>query len=610
MRTVASLTLACVLLSTAVFAATDAMPDWQPERIEELSAADAHRLASEFDGATVEIPIREGGSQKLFKTLSLPRLRSLSPEAAAGLAEFGGNALLLDGLTELSPETAAALAAFGGKLLSLAGLTELSPEAAAALRGFCRDRLRLDGLKSLEPDVARALAPCAVRSLGLDGVTTLAPEAAGVVTTFAAREISLAGLGGQLDRAAALTSADAALFALVAARDRHPLAPSWPVRLGGIEALDTPAGVETARILAASSRGLLLPKLQRLSPEAARALAEFKGDAMELPALVEIEPAAAEALAVCPARLVMLGLRQRFGRLHALTPDDVPLVRLMSREQVGVRLEQLESLDTLEAVVTARTLAAATTLIVLPQVRRISVDAARELSAFKGEMLVLNGLTELEPDAAAALAAVQVRDLRLNGLEELSAESAGCLARCGIPGMTDLHLDGVTALAPEAAEQLAGFSGNQLFLNGLTALSPEAAKSLARAQCRVLCGFPPQGFDRFDAIGVDQARVLTLAVRNLRVAFVLKNVTTIDSVEAASMLAALPVRLTLPGLRRVAPQTFAALVAKKDVLVPRLEAIEFITDQAGGAADDFELPDGFDAQQETLWGAGRRPPLP
>jgi len=609
MRTSPRLHLAPFLLWLVVPAFVAAADVPEPDGIEELSVDAARQLAAEFPGATVEIPIRSGGRQRITAALVLPRLRTLDPEAAAALAEFKGKSLLLDGLSELTPETAKALTAFKGSLISLAGLTELSPEAAAALVGSRRDRLRLDGLTRLSPEVARSLARCDVRSLGLDGITTLEPETAAVMMGFAAPTVSLAGLADVIDRRSALDRETAFLFALVAARDRHPLTSSWPVRLGGIEVLEGAAGVETARMLARADRGLLLPSLRRISPEAARVLAAFKGGDLELPALVEIEPAAAEALAACPARLVMVGLRKRFGGLPALTADDVPLVRLMSREQVGARLESLESLDTPQAVVTARALAAATTSIALPRVRRISVAAARELAAFKGNVLALDGLMDLAPDEAEALAAVQASQVRLNGLRELSPETAAALAHCGIPETTDLHLDGLLTLSPEAAEALAGFTGNRLLLNGLRALAPEAGESLAKARCRIGFEGVRKALDELDTIRVEHVALLRLAARPAQ-AISLRNVTTVDTVATATQLAGLPGRLVLPGLRQVSPRTFAALIAKMDVMVPRLEAIEFTAEPDGSVAEDCEIPDGFEDRQEALWGAGRRPPRP
>ena len=606
MRILACPAFACLALTLAWGPARTMAEALDPAQVEHLSVADARRLATEFAGATVEIPIRSGGRQKLLKALALPRLRSLAPEAAAALAEFNGTALMLDGLTELSPETAAALAPFTGALLSFNGLTDLSPETATAFASLRVLRIRLDGLSTLTPELAAALAGCQFRSLCLDGITSLSPEAAAAVAKFSAMGVSLAALAGKFDRATALTEDDADLLALVAARDRHPLAPSRPLSFGGIEALDGPGALETARILATVNRGLTLPNLKRLSPEAARLLAEFKGPDLELPALVDVAPAAAEALAACPARLVMIGLRRRFAGLEALTPDDVPLVRLMSREQVGVRLESLESLDAPEAVVTARTLAAATTLLALPRVQRISVAAARELSAFKGQLLVCDGLTELPPDVAEALAAIQVPDVRLNGLRELSPETAACLARCGIPHATDLYLDGLATITPEAARELAAFTGGRLSLNGLSELSSEAAAALAASPVPIACAGLSKRLAELDAVTADETGMLMLAARQQR-PILLKSAATVDSAETAAMLAALPVKLVLPALRRISPRTMTALIAKEDVLVPRIESIEFVAEPDGVVTEDFVIPEGFAERQEELWGPRRRP---
>lgn len=111
------------------------------------------------------------------------------------------------------------------------------------------------------------------------------------------------------------------------------------------------------------------------------------------------------------------------------------------------------------------------------------------------------------------------------------------------------------------------------------------------------------------AVTADDMPLLRLAARHPG-PILLTHAATIDSVETATLLAALPMRLVLPGLRQVSPKTLAALVAKDDVLVPRFEAIEFTAEPNGGLTEDFVIPDGFEERQRELWGKGGRPPRP
>lgn len=107
-------------------------------------------------------------------------------------------------------------------------------------------------------------------------------------------------------------------------------------------------------------------------------------------------------------------------------------------------------------------------------IRTITVEDAKRLSQDRSGALPLNGLTALSPEAAKELAKYDGW-LSLNGLKEISDEAAVALGQHkGV-----LHLDGLTKFSDGAANALAGHRG-ELSLNGLTAISDESARALAR----------------------------------------------------------------------------------------------------------------------------------
>lgn len=109
----------------------------------------------------------------------------------------------------------------------------------------------------------------------------------------------------------------------------------------------------------------------------------------------------------------------------------------------------------------------------LPAVRELDVATARELAAATCT-LKLDGLTRLAPGVAAALAGHRGL-LSLNGVVELSAEDAEHLA----DHRGDLCLNGLVAISAEAATAFARFP-HALHINGVDTLSAEAATALAR----------------------------------------------------------------------------------------------------------------------------------
>ena len=107
-------------------------------------------------------------------------------------------------------------------------------------------------------------------------------------------------------------------------------------------------------------------------------------------------------------------------------------------------------------------------------ITELSVENAKRLAQDKSGRLLLNGLTALSPEAAKELARFDGW-LSLNGLTSMTKETAEALGQ----HKGHLHLDGLTKLSDEAVAALARHYGG-LSLNGLTSLSEEAAKALAK----------------------------------------------------------------------------------------------------------------------------------
>lgn len=97
--------------------------------------------------------------------------------------------------------------------------------------------------------------------------------------------------------------------------------------------------------------------------------------------------------------------------------------------------------------------------------------------------LPLNGLTALDPATARELAKYDKGAILLNGVVALSEETAAALAEAN----TMLALDGLTKLDAEIAKPLARSGGDILAFNGIRSLDPDAAEALARYTGYQLC---------------------------------------------------------------------------------------------------------------------------
>ena len=185
----------------------------------------------------------------------LSSLRELSDDAAEALAGFEGTRLLIAAIP-LSDRALRALAGFPGSSLYLV-VPRLSDEAVRALTAFKGDQLSLAGLH--EPPA---------------GLADLLPE-------LACKKLSLHPWEYYLGSRQPMTTADARLVAAYAARLGKTCV------LPGITGFETPAAIEIATTLAASTGSLSIPNLKLVSPRTLTALIE-KGN-IELPPVEFLE---------------------------------------------------------------------------------------------------------------------------------------------------------------------------------------------------------------------------------------------------------------------------------------------------------------------------------
>jgi hypothetical protein len=476
--------------------------------------------------------------------LVFPDLRSLSVEAARGLAGHEGIGIVLGGLATLPADVAAALAdakSIQGLLLPdlevlaseplarrlarqdhafLPRVTAITPEIAAALRGNEGGELALPALGELSPEVARQLVGAGYYWLRLGGAERLTPEAAAV----------LASHNGQLTFTgpvpfSAAAAAELAKHANVISLPHVAELPNDVARglashtgslvLGGLTALST----ETAAVLAEHAGGLHLPALRRLTPEAATVLAPRSGS-LTFSSLETIDPATAAAFAAHAGDTLTI------GGITEISPE------------------------------AAAALAVTPGGLVLPNLERLTPEVARALAAHRGS-LVLESLGEM-PAAVAGELTRHAGALVLDGVERLSTYSAMALAEK--PG--------------------------SLSLRGLSSLTPDGAAALARRTEPVTL-FALQAVERIDSVSV--ADLLVAGIDDLE----LVGLTALDGPDAAAIarvLARTRGSLSLPALERITPRALELVLTKQGVELPAVEGLELAREAGVGWTDDIVIP--------------------
>jgi len=215
--------------------------------------------------------------------------------------------------------------------------------------------------------------------------------------------------------------------------------------------------LDTAKALAAHNGGVSLRGLKKLTPEAARALAECRGG-LYLSHRV-LSPA------VYVAILNHSGLLE-IGDLEELSANEAEAI---AEHQGAVSLPAIKSLSP-EA---AKSLQKHRGGLRLEQVALLSPDAANALANYSAD-LHLPGLSTLGEVALAAKLARGGGELRLPGLKSLSPSIAEQLGR----HQGSLWLDGIQSLDFDAAWELAKHKGEELHLSGLKGMPIETATAL------------------------------------------------------------------------------------------------------------------------------------
>ncbi len=316
--------------------------------------------------------------------------------------------------------------------------------------------------------------------------------------------------------------------------------------LPGLDRIDP----DTARALCQKEEhGVVLPGITTLTPDVAAALAG--GGLVSLPGLTTITPEAARSLLVKGdasfAAVLLPGLEQ-------MTP---PLAQTFTETQKLLVIRGLRSLDT----ATAELLVGNDQINVdLGLISELTPSLAARLANRHGDgMLRLRGVTKLSVAAAEQLAGC-TSCVCLPGLTALSPEAAAMLARC----QSGVELPGLTRLGPELARALATCSG-EISLPGLASIPPELAAALPMWK-----GFLSLGGLRM--LSVEDATVLATTTASLRLPGV-----TAFAAEVATKLG--QVRwLELPGLRALDAETAAGLASGPGVL--RLDGLAQLEPEA------------------------------
>lgn len=425
-------------------------------------------------------------------------------------------------------------------------------------------RLVVDAAVVAPADVAAAVASRA-------SLPSVHGDRGAVRTALLAAELAPAAIDGLFDAAdranlpGMVPSLDGFLFLT---RD-----PAWRrLRQHFAEFLELPEVTSLEPDLVASLEGysgvISLPGISSLSEDSATALAGFGADdwaaAVEFPGVTDLDPAAAAAVARCPA------------------------------------------------------------LLVFPNLERLSAASARGLARHQGIGIVLGGLRALPADVAAALAkTTSMQGLMLPDLEVLDSQPlARRLAR-----QDHAFLPAVTALSPEVATALRGNDGGELALPGLASLPPTVATQLVGGGyfwlvfgsggtltpdvATILVAHPGQlTFTGPAPLPVDAAAALAPHTGTLRLPhldrlspelaavlgrhtgpLVLDGIVRLDGPDAMAItrsLIATPGLLALPALERIAAPALEILLEKQDIQLPPLDALDIVG--AGGLHQDVIRP--------------------
>jgi hypothetical protein len=241
---------------------------------------------------------------------------------------------------------------------------------------------------------------------------------------------------------------------------------------------------------------------------------------------------------------------------------------------------------------------------------------AKELAQFKGRLLQLNGLATLDPQTAKVLSEGSCNELQCDGLQSLNCDAARALARakiraCRLP-LTEMdpatakeiaRFQGLVLSFPRFADlnadivqSMAGYWGC-LILGGVTTLDADTAKAFEdfKGECIALPGLA--------TLSVDTAAALAAADKWDGS---LPAIDAFDFPQAVAVAEALAKRkgpLCLSNLKKISPKALSALLKKKHIQIPVIDALELIPEQDGAhrgpRAPQRDLAAATGASQET-----------
>lgn len=448
---------------------------------DDVAAALAKHTGPLFlDGLKTLSPAAAGSLAQHYGYLSLNGITSLQDDAAKVLLghvrqEVSGELLSLDGLPTISVAAAEALTG-RRNLVSLRGISSLTPEAAAVLAEARAWDGTLPAFTTITADVAAALSK-RHQPISLPGLTSLPADVAKAlngklrvpgthlkslpVETLEVLAASNA-LPASLGRLSTLSEDQAKILAN-AGSGRTPL------DFSGLRTLSP----EVARILMKREGWVALNGLTMIPDDLVEALVEEKNHQFEprvfLDGLTEVSDESAVILTRWP---------KWSGRFPSLTSISAPAAAAIGAAPSWDGT--LPSLKTL-ASEAARGLAQTRGDLRLDGLTDLSPETAEQLATHHGGLLSLDGLKTLSTTAAAALAKRPGR-LSLDGLQSLAEPTAAALAAHAGDW---LFLDGLSTLDDATAKQLASHRG-VVSLVGLENLGPAAAVVLHGNRCILL----------------------------------------------------------------------------------------------------------------------------
>lgn len=321
--------------------------------------------------------------------LSFPSLEALDDETARLLASRPWSGISLPSLRQVSPETVRLLARQTSSLEL--GIGTLTPEVASACGDMASDRTNLGG-----------------GLLTFSALTDLSPEAARNLVRALNRGKEIQGPTGKgLDRAPQLF-----------------LGGRLPMAFG------PPLTAAVATELAAYRGRLSIAGIRKFSPEAAAALAAYRGPLLDLagPGVDALEPESAAALAECPAklniglrRLDSLPLAERFRR----TGDRLDDLEFISAEAIAAYGQRdgfftLRKLPVLDSPELAARLIQDSSGQVLPALQRITPAAAEVLVTSPNKVVL--GLRALDDPELATILTKAKKGVMLPRLRAVTPE--------------------------------------------------------------------------------------------------------------------------------------------------------------------------------------------